>query len=391
MQNNRRNDLHAANRNFCFVFAFLTVLIITLISVVIYLAVKHEDGEDNQSTSTMITSSSFGTHEEKEVTQYTLKNNKGTVIKILNYGGIITNILVPDKNGKMDDICLGFDDMKGYATNGPYLGALIGRYANRIAKGRFTIDGQTYQLDINNGPNALHGGKVGFDKRLWDSKVVGDVLELTYVSADGEERYPGEVKVTVGYQLTEDNELVIQYSATTSAKTVINLTNHAYFNLAGQGSGTIFDHNVTINADKYTPVDSTSIPTGDISDVQGTAWDLRTKKNIGEVILSVPGGVGYDHNYCFGKTGWQKYMARVEHPSSGRFLEMFSTEPGVQFYTSFYLNETGKGGAKYEKFGAFCLEAQHYPDSPNKPNFPTTLLAPSETYLQTTTYKFGVM
>lgn len=390
MQNNRRHDLHAANRNFCFVFAFLTVLIITLISVVIYLAVKHEDGEENTSP-TMITSSPFGTHEGKEVTQYTLKNSKGTVIKILNYGGIITNILVSDKNGKMDDVCLGFDDMKGYATNGPYLGALIGRYANRIANGRFTIDGKTYQLDINNGPNALHGGKVGFDKRLWDSKVVGDVLELTYVSADGEEKYPGEVKVTVTYQLTEDNELVIRYSATTSAKTVINLTNHAYFNLAGQGSGTIFDHNVTINADKYTPVDSTSIPTGDISDVQGTAWDLRTKKNIGEVIHSVPGGVGYDHNYCFGKTGWQKYMARVEHPSSGRFLEMYSTEPGVQFYTAFYLNDTGKGEAAYEKFGAFCLEAQHYPDSPNKPNFPTTLLAPSETYLQTTTYKFGVM
>ncbi|XP_011448802.3 galactose mutarotase isoform X2 [Magallana gigas] len=350
--------------------------------------VKHTD---NQSSPTMITSSSFGTHEGKEVTQYTLKNNEGTVIKILNYGGIITNILVPDKNGKNGDICLGFDDMKGYATNGPYFGALIGRYANRIANGRFTIDGKTYQLDINNGPNALHGGKVGFDKRLWDSKVVGDVLELTYVSADGEENYPGEVKVTVRYQLTEDNELVIRYSATTSAKTVINLTNHAYFNLAGQGSGTIFDHNVTINADKYTPVDSTSIPMGDISDVQGTAWDLRTKTNIGEVIHSVPGGVGYDHNYCFGKTGWQKYMARVEHPSSGRFLEMYSTEPGVQFYTSFYLNETGKGGAAYEKFGAFCLEAQHYPDSPNKPNFPTTLLAPSETYLQTTTYKFGVM
>lgn len=391
MQNNRRNDLQAANRNFCVVFAFLTLLIIVLISVVIYLAVKHEDSEDNQPSPIMITSSSFGTHEGKEVTQYTLKNNKGTVIKILNYGGIITNILVPDKNGKNGDICLGFDDMKGYATNGPYLGALIGRYANRIANGRFTIDGKTYQLDINNGPNALHGGKVGFDKRLWDSKVVGDVLELTYVSADGEENYPGEVKVTVRYQLTEDNELVIRYSATTSAKTVINLTNHAYFNLAGQGSGTIFDHNVTINADKYTPVDSTSIPTGDISDVQGTAWDLRTKTNIGEVIHSVPGGVGYDHNYCFGKTGWQKYMARVEHPASGRFLEMYSTEPGVQFYTSFYLNETGKGGAAYEKFGAFCLEAQHYPDSPNKPNFPTTLLAPSETYLQTTTYKFGVM
>ncbi|XP_061174701.1 galactose mutarotase-like isoform X2 [Saccostrea echinata] len=339
----------------------------------------------------MITSSLFGTHKGKEVLQYTLRNTKGTEIRILNYGGIITNIWVPDKSGKMDDICLGFDDMEGYATNGPYFGALIGRYANRIANGRFSIDGKTYQLVTNNGPNALHGGKVGFDKRVWNSEIDGDVLRLTYVSADGEENYPGEVKVTVRYQLTNDNELVIQYSATTSAKTVINLTNHAYFNLAGQGSGDIFGHNVTIMADKYTPVDSTSIPTGVIENVDGTPWDLRTKKNLGEMIPSVPGDVGYDHNYCFGKTGWRKYMARVEHPTTGRYLEMFSTEPGVQFYTSYYLNETGKGGAKYGKFDAFCLEAQHYPDSPNKPNFPTTLLAPSETYLQTTTYNFGVM
>ncbi|XP_062580892.1 galactose mutarotase-like isoform X1 [Saccostrea cucullata] len=387
---NRRDDIHAANRNFCVILAFLTVLIITLISVVIYLSVKDRDTEENNS-SKMITSSPFGTHNGKEVLQYTLKNSKGTEIRILNYGGIITNIMIPDKTGKMDDICLGFDGMEGYATNGPYFGALIGRYANRIANGRFTIDGKTYQLDINNSPNALHGGKVGFDKRLWSSEIDGDVLQLTYVSADGEEKYPGEVKVTVRYQLTNDNELVIQYSATTSAKTVINLTNHAYFNLAGQGSGNIFGHNVTIMADQYTPVDSTSIPTGVIENVDGTAWDLRTKKNLGEMIPTVPGDVGYDHNYCFGKTGWRKYMARVEHPNTGRYLEMYSTEPGVQFYTAFYLNETGKGGAKYGKFDAFCLEAQHYPDSPNKPNFPTTLLAPSETYLQTTTYKFGVM
>ncbi|XP_048734653.2 galactose mutarotase-like isoform X3 [Ostrea edulis] len=355
---------------------------------------RHQTWYTEDHPPAMITSSPFGNHEGKEVLEYTLKNSKGTEIHILNYGGIIRKIVVPDKNGKMDDICLGFDGMEGYAENPPYLGALIGRYANRIAEGRFTIDGKTYQLDTNNEPNALHGGKVGFDKRVWESKIDGDVLQLTYVSADGEEKYPGEVKVTVRYQLTDDNELVIQYSATTSAKTVINLTNHAYFNLGGQVSGdigNIFDHNVTITADKYTPVDEVSIPTGVIADVDKTPWDLRTMKNLGEMIPTVPGDVGYDHNFCFGKTGWRKYMARVEHPASGRFLEMYSTEPGVQFYTAYYLNATGKGGASYKKFDAFCLEAQHYPDSPNKPNFPTTLLAPSDTYLQTTSYKFGVM
>ncbi|XP_061174702.1 galactose mutarotase-like [Saccostrea echinata] len=339
----------------------------------------------------MITSSPFGTYDGKDVIQYTLKNSQGTEIQILNFGGIITKILVPDKNGKMDDICLGYDDMKGYETNPFYLGALCGRFANRIANACFTIDGKTYELDKNDGQNSLHGGKGGFHKKVWNSEIDGDVLQLTYVSADGEDKFPGEVKVTVRYQLTEENELVMQYSATTSAKTVINLTNHAYFNLAGQGAENVFDHNVTIKADKYTPQDSTYIPTGTIDDVDGTPFDLRTSKNIGEMIPLVPGNVGYAHNYCFRTTGEKKYMARVEHPASGRFLEVYSTEPGLVFYTSYYLNETGKGGAKYKKYGAFCLEAAHYPDSPNKPNFPSTLLDPSETYQQTTSYKFGVI
>ncbi|KAK3094171.1 hypothetical protein FSP39_024969 [Pinctada imbricata] len=371
---------------------YLGLLIIALLCVVIYLGVKASRCPDDTTppSSKMIEKAPYGQHDGQEIYKYTLKNKNNIEVSIINYGGIITNILVPDRQGKQADINLGFDDMNGYSVNGPYLGALIGRYANRVAGGQFSIDGQTYNLPINNGPNALHGGIKGFDKRVWQSSIEGgDILVLRYVSADGEEGYPGEVTVKVTYQLTDDNELKIEYTATTTKKTIINLTNHAYFNLGGHDSGTVFDHFVTLYADHYTPIDADSIPLGRIDPVSGTRFDLRNRQNLGQEIPQVPGDVGFDHNFCFGKTGWRKYMARVDHPPSGRFLEMYSTEPGVQFYTAHYLNETGKGGAKYGQYGAFCLEAQHYPDSPNKPNFPTTLLAPGEVYLQSTMYKFG--
>ncbi|XP_021352829.1 aldose 1-epimerase-like isoform X2 [Mizuhopecten yessoensis] len=332
---------------------------------------------------------SYGQIDGQNVKRYTLTNNNNVEVKIIDYGGIITKVMVPDNQGVPGDIVLGFADIEGYKTNAPYLGALIGRYANRIANGTFSIDGTTYTLAINNGPNALHGGTKGFDKRVWQSSISEGKLVLTYVSADMEEGYPGEVTATVTYQLTNTNELIIDYSAATTKSTVINLTNHAYFNLQGEGSGDVLEHLAQVNADSYLPVDDTSIPTGVITPVQGTVMDLRTKRKLADVIDQVPGDHGYDHNYCFGKTGWVKNMARVEDPSSGRYVEAHSTEPGMQFYTAYWNNVTGKGGKHYGQYSGFCLETQHYPDSPNKPDFPTVVLAPGETYRQTTTYKFG--
>ncbi|XP_069117235.1 galactose mutarotase-like isoform X2 [Argopecten irradians] len=334
---------------------------------------------------------SYGEIDGQQIKRYTLTNNNNVRVRIISYGGIITEVLVPDNQGELGDIVLGFDSMEGYKTNPPYLGALIGRYANRIANGTFSIDGVTYTLPINNGPNALHGGIKGFDKRVWASSISDGKLTLSYASADLEEGYPGEVTVTVTYQLTDSNELIIDYSATTTKSTIINLTNHAYFNLKGEGSGDVLEHVAQVNAGAYTPVDDSLIPTGVIAPVKGTVMDLRTKRRLSTVIDQVPGGNGYDHNYCFGKTGWVKNMARIEEPSSGRYVEVYSTEPGMQFYTAFWNDVTGKGGKYYGKYSGFCLETQHYPDSPNKPEFPTVLLAPGETYRQTTTYKFGVI
>ncbi|XP_060585605.1 galactose mutarotase-like isoform X2 [Ruditapes philippinarum] len=331
------------------------------------------------------------TGDGKDISIFSLKNDK-VEVRIIDYGGIITNIFAPDKDGIPEDIVLGFDAFKdGYDKNPPYLGALIGRYANRIAKGHFTLDGVTYNLTVNNGPNALHGGTRGFDKRLWTSSIQGNRLVLQYTSLDGEEHYPGEVKVTVTYQLTDQNELIINYNATTKKKTVINLTNHAYFNLAGHAAGSLDGHTVRLAAETYTPVDNTSIPTGVIESVTGTMFDLTSETNLVDRIRNVPGGIGFDHNFVFEKPGWDKHAAMLRHSPSGRQIDMYTTEPGVQFYTAFYLNETkAKGGATYGKWGAFCLEAQHYPDSPNQPSFPTTVLSPGETYRQTTKYVFSV-
>ncbi|OWF50818.1 aldose 1-epimerase-like isoform X1 [Mizuhopecten yessoensis] len=374
---------------------FAGIIIIVLLIVLIVIATKDPDCSPSEkkgpkdNTMPITVEDSYGQIDGQNVKRYTLTNNNNVEVKIIDYGGIITKVMVPDNQGVPGDIVLGFADIEGYKTNAPYLGALIGRYANRIANGTFSIDGTTYTLAINNGPNALHGGTKGFDKRVWQSSISEGKLVLTYVSADMEEGYPGEVTATVTYQLTNTNELIIDYSAATTKSTVINLTNHAYFNLQGEGSGDVLEHLAQVNADSYLPVDDTSIPTGVITPVQGTVMDLRTKRKLADVIDQVPGDHGYDHNYCFGKTGWVKNMARVEDPSSGRYVEAHSTEPGMQFYTAYWNNVTGKGGKHYGQYSGFCLETQHYPDSPNKPDFPTVVLAPGETYRQTTTYKFG--
>lgn len=336
----------------------------------------------------------FGqTREGQNVIRYTLSSSSGSlVVKIIDFGGVITEILVPDRDGRTADVNLGFDDMAGYEPNPPHFGALIGRFANRIAGGQFVLDGKTYDLFVNNGPNSLHGGRIGFDRKLWSSCVEGNKLILKYVSANGEENYPGLLTTTVIYRVTDNDELVLEYEATTTQATALNLTNHAYFNLAGHDAGKLDDHFVTIHGETILPLDENSIPTGVVQKVEGTAWDLRTPVRLGDRLLQVPGGKGFDINFCLPENtaGAPQLAARVEHRPSGRYMECSTTEPGMQFYTSFYLNApNGKGGTAYGKFGALCLEAQHYPDSVHQPSFPNTILRPGETYRQTTIYKFG--
>ncbi len=348
-----------------------------------------------------ITHESFGaTSDGLPVEIYTLRNDNGMEARILTYGGIIQSIKVPDKNGQMGDVVLGYDTLDGYLTNSPYFGALIGRYGNRIAKGHFTLDGQEYTLATNNVPNSLHGGIKGFDKRVWtvvEAKVEDDgpELKLSYTSPDGEEGYPGTLKVTATYTLlAKENALRLKFRATTDKDTVVNLTGHSYFNLAGQG--TVLDQVVYINADKYTPVDSTLIPTGEIAPVEGTPLDFRTPTAIGARIqddneqLKFAGG--YDHNFVINhKMGKLGLDARVTDPASGRVFEIWSTEPGLQFYSGNFLDSTiiGKGGIVYPHRGAFVMEPQHYPDSPNQPNFPSTELKPGQVYHNTIVYKFS--
>ena len=335
------------------------------------------------------------------VTIYTLRNDKGMEARILNYGGIVQSLKVPDKNGKFDDVVLGHDNLEGYLTKSPYFGALIGRYGNRIGGAKFTLEGQTYALATNNGPNSLHGGIKGFDKVVWQAKSWltpdGPVLELTYVSTDGEEGFPGNLKVTAIYTLTDNNELQLNFTATTDKPTLCNLTQHSYFNLRGQGDGDILGHEVYINSDKITPVDKDLITTGEFMPVDGTPFDFRKPTAIGARIngtdQQLQFGHGYDHNWVIdkplGKLGLQ---ARVYEPTTGRVMEEWSTEPGVQFYTGNFLDGsiTGKDGKVYSRRSGFCLEPQHYPDSPNKPMFPTTELKPGETYQNTILYRFLV-
>jgi len=303
-----------------------------------------------------------------------------------------SDILVPDKNGKVDDVNLGLDTVADYEDRSRYFGALCGRVANRIKGASFELEGNTYKLHVNNGPNHLHGGKVGFDKQVWASKIEGTELVLTLVSPDGDEGYPGTLTTEVRYSLDDAGCFTLEYSATTDKTTVLNLTNHSYFNLAGHGSGELKDHVLMIPAESYLPLDDESIPFGEQRSVEGSAYDLREPKRLGDVMDKVPGGKAYDNNFCLGMPGVLKLAARVEHPPSGRTMTCVTTEPGIQLYTCCHLGDTaGKAGAKYGRFGAFCLEAQHYPDSVHNPGYPSTVLRPGQTYTQTTHYTFGLM
>jgi aldose 1-epimerase len=318
---------------------------------------------------------------------FTVTNKSGLVAKITSFGLRITELHVPDRDKTLGNVVLGFDNLKQYEAQNPFFGATVGRYANRIALGKFTLDGKSYQLPINNGPNALHGGTRGFDKVAWQVKPAGDnAVRGTYTAADGEQGYPGKLETAVTMTLNDQNELRLDYEATTDKPTILNLTNHSYFNLTGAGNGTILDHVITIHADKYTPVDATLIPTGEIADVRGTPFDFTSPHAIGERIAQAG---GYDHNFVLNKSNGMTDAALVRDPSSGRVMEVMTSQPGLQFYTGNFLDGSNKGiGGAYSKSGAFCLETQHFPDSPNRPNFPSTVLRPGETYKQTTIYRF---
>jgi aldose 1-epimerase len=324
-----------------------------------------------------ITERPFGDYNKATVTEYILTNSSGMQAGILNYGGTITKLMVPGKNGKMGDVVLGFESFSGYAQNGnPYMGALVGRYANRIGAAKFTLDGKTYKLAPNNFGNSLHGGTVGFDKVIWNVEKIGDSsLKLTYQSKDGEEGYPGNLNVQVVYTLGSDNSLKIDYTATADKATPVNLTNHSYFNLSAGKDSTVLDHVLQLNADKYTPVNDQLIPTGQIADVKGTPLDFRTPKTIGKDIDSIKGG--FDHNLVLNKKGNDpEEAATVYDPGSGRFMEVFTTQPGVQFYSGNFLKgdlQATKGGQRYVAHAGLCLETQHYPDSPNQPSFPSSI------------------
>ena len=352
---------------------------------------------------TELTERSWGTLPGGEpIKLYTFQNAGGMAATITNYGGRIVTLKTPDAEGKLEDVVLGFDDLDGYVRKNPYLGALVGRYANRIANAEFTLDGKSYKLARNNGENALHGGLKGFDKVSWEPESVrnGDspALRLRYTSVDGEEGYPGTLTATLTYALTDAGELRIDYEAIADKNTVLNLTNHSYFNLSGQGTRDILDHVATINADRFTPANQNLIPTGELRAVEGTPFDFRRPTRIGERIEcedeQLKFADGYDHNFVLNRTGAGiTFAARVTHPQSGRTLEVSTTQPGVQFYTGNHLAQSlvrGKGGVVYGFRSGFCLETQHFPDSPNQPEFPSTELKPGERYQHSTVFRFLV-
>lgn len=348
-----------------------------------------------QETQMKIETSEFGTTPEgQKVSLYTLTNAAGNVVQLTNYGAIITKVEVPDRDGKKANLMLGFPTLDGYLGRHPYFGATVGRYANRIAGGKFSIDGQTYTLVTNNGPNHLHGGTVGFDKKLWsaETKQTDKALIVTFrtTSADGEEGYPGRLDVAAEYSWSNDNELSFTFSAKTDKPTVVNLTNHGYWNLAGAGSGDILGTELKLFCDRYLAVDDTLIPTGQIASVEGTPLDFRQVHKIGERIDMLPQTKGYDHCYVVnGAPGSLRPAARAVDPKSGRVMEVFTTQPGMQLYTGNHLGGAASAGG-FKQHEGFCLETQHYPDSPNKPEFPTTLLKPGQEYRETTLHKFSV-
>ncbi len=344
----------------------------------------------------------FGkTPDGQQVDLYVLTNKSGAEAAITTYGGAVVSLKIPDRGGKLADVVLGYDTVDGYVTDKSYFGAIVGRYGNRIAHAQFSLEGKTYTLAKNNGDNSLHGGIKGFNKAAWAAKELpakgGQALELTYVSKDGEEGFPGNLQVRVVYTFTDSNELKIEYHATTDKTTVVNLTNHSYFNLAGPGTGDILGHQLMIAADKFTAVDSGLIPTGELREVQATPFDFRKLTAIGARINhddeQLKLGNGYDHNFVLRRGAGDpiSLAARVVEPNSGRMLEVWTTEPGVQFYTGNFLDGTahGKGSQAYERRAAFCLETQHFPDSPNQPTFPSVVLKPGERYHTTTIYKFA--
>jgi aldose 1-epimerase len=382
---------------------FLLVAILSISSSTAF-AIAQATPEASPVAGPGITSEPFGEVDGQAVERYTLTNSSGMSVAILTYGATVQSIMVPDRDGTLANVALGFDNLESYATESPYFGAIVGRYANRIANGQFELEGQTYELAINNEPNTLHGGDVGFDNVIWTATEVespdGPSLELTYTSPDGEEGYPGTLDVTVTYTVTEANELRIEYHATTDAPTVVNLSNHTYFNLAGEGSGSIYEHELQLNASSFTPVDSTLIPTGEIAPVSGTAFDFTSPHPIGERIREssdeqIMIGLGYDHNFVLDRETPDDTTlieaAVVIEPATGRTMTVSTTEPGIQFYSGNFLNGSiaGPSGQAYRQGDGFCLETQHFPDSPNQPDFPTTELRPGEEFTSTTVYAFS--
>ena len=355
-------------------------------------ATKHKSGVQQKP---------FGTRDGRPINLYTLTNANGVEIDTMNYGGIILSIRVPDRKGKFADIVLGHEDLDGYIPNPPYIGAVVGRYANRIANGSFMLDGKTYTLPKNNGPNTLHGGiDKTLNKVVWDGEPLKGKsgVTYTYLSKDGDDGFPGNMKVSVTYTLTNENELVIDYEATTDKTTVLNLSQHSYFNLAGEGTGDILNHEIMINADRFTPVDKNLIPTGELRPVKGTPLDFTTSTRVGARIDDSYDQIalahGYDHNWVINRKGASDALtlaARVYEPTSGRVMEVSTTQPGVQFYTGNFLDGTvtGKQGHVYKRRFGLCLETQHFPDSPNHPDFPTTTLKPGETFKSKTVFKFS--